>query len=115
MALKLYIDVHVQRAIAVGLRARGVDVLTAQDDSTATQSDDELLRRATALGRVLFSQDRDLLRIAAHLQTNNIPFAGLIYGHQRKVSIGRYVEDLHLMAAAMEPEEIQSRVEYLPL
>ena len=67
MTLRLYMDHHVPFAITVGLRQRGVDVLTAEDDGTATLDDDPLLERATSLGRALFSQDADLLAIAHHL------------------------------------------------
>lgn len=31
----LYMDVHVKQAITLGLRRRGVDALTAQEDGTA--------------------------------------------------------------------------------
>jgi hypothetical protein len=57
VSLKLYMDVHIRQAVTDGLRRRGVDVLTAQEDNAARLSDDELLDRAMALGRVLFSQD----------------------------------------------------------
>jgi predicted nuclease of predicted toxin-antitoxin system len=43
---------------------RGVDVLTAQEDGAATLPDSDLLNRATDLGRVLFTQDEDLLNEA---------------------------------------------------
>lgn len=68
MSIRLYMDVHVRRAITVGLRLRGVDVLTAQDDDSSRISDPELLDRASQLGRVLFSQDIDLLREATKRQ-----------------------------------------------
>jgi predicted nuclease of predicted toxin-antitoxin system len=58
-------DVHVRRAVTEGLRQRGVDVVTAQEDGSATLDDPLLLDRASALGRVLFSQDGDLLRETA--------------------------------------------------
>ena len=58
-------DVHVHAAITEGLRLRGVDVLTAQEDGGRRLRDPALLDRATALGRVLFTQDDDLLREAA--------------------------------------------------
>jgi predicted nuclease of predicted toxin-antitoxin system len=58
-------DVHVPAAITDGLRLRGVDVLTAQEDGTGEFFDSDLLDRATALGRVLFTQDKGLLREAA--------------------------------------------------
>ena len=61
-------DVHVSAAIPEGLRLRGVDVLTAQEDGRRRLPDPELLDRATALGRVLFTQDDDLLREAAERQ-----------------------------------------------
>lgn len=55
-------DVHVPRAITEGLRLRGIDVLTAQQDGATRLSDPELLDRATALGRILSTQDGDLLQ-----------------------------------------------------
>ena len=64
MSVRLYIDVHVRRAVTDGLRLRGVDVLTAQEDGAAEFEDDALLERASGLRRVLFSQDDDLLREA---------------------------------------------------
>lgn len=61
MTLRLYMDHHVARAITSGLRLRNVDVLTAYDDGSHEAEDPALLDRATALGRVLFSQDDDLV------------------------------------------------------
>ena len=60
MSLGVYMDVHVPLPITRGLRRRGVDVLTAQEDQTTRLSDPELLRRARELGRILFSQDDHL-------------------------------------------------------
>ena len=34
--VSLYMDVHVDKAITLGLRRRGVDVLTAEEDGSAT-------------------------------------------------------------------------------
>jgi predicted nuclease of predicted toxin-antitoxin system len=56
-------DVHVRRAVTAALRLRSIDVLTAQEDGAAELDDDRLLQRATELGRVLVSQDEDLLRV----------------------------------------------------
>ena len=61
MAVKLYMDVHVRSAITKGLRSLRIDVLTAQEDHATRFSDPKLLDRATALGRLLFTQDEDLL------------------------------------------------------
>lgn len=53
MAVGLYMDVHIARAITVGLRLRGVDVLTAQEDGARTYDDSRLLDRATEMRRIL--------------------------------------------------------------
>src|SRR5262245_26136876 len=58
-------DVHVRRAVTLALRLRSIDVLTAQEDGAAELDDDQLLHRATELGRVLVSEDEDLLREGA--------------------------------------------------
>ncbi len=81
MSVALYMDVQVHDAITAGLRPRGVDVLTAQEDGARRLPDPALLDRATALGRVLFSQDDDLLSEAARRQRSREFFAGVIYTH----------------------------------
>ncbi len=115
MTIALYMDVHVHRAITTGLRLRNIDILTAQEDGHRTADDDVLLNRATELGRVLFTQDDDLLAEAKQRQIQGIPFAGIIYAHQLRITIGRCVNDLELIAKASMREELANRVEYLPL
>ena len=77
MSVRLYMDVHVPYAISFGLRLRKVDVVTSQEDGTTELEDSDLLDRATALGRALFTQDTDFLRIARERQRNEIHFAGI--------------------------------------
>lgn len=115
MSISLYMDHHVPRPITAGLRLRRVDVLTAAEDGAALLADPDLLDRATALGRVLFSQDDDLLIEANHRQTNGIPFSGVIYGHQLRVAIGVCIRDLELIARVADPADLHSQVLYLPL
>lgn len=107
-------DVHVPFSITRGLREREVAVTTAQDDSSTELPDDRLLDRASGLGRVLFSQDTDLLREAEHRQRTGVPFAGLIFAEQMRLSIGERIRDLELMAKILDPSDMQDRVEYLP-
>ncbi len=107
-------DVHVHVAITRGLRQRGVDVLTAQEDGAGEIADPLLLDRATTLGRVLVSQDVDLLIEAQRRQVAGEPFTGLAYGHQRRFTIGQAIEDLELLAAA-DAKEHAGVVWFLPL
>ena len=115
MTLSYYMDHHVSAAVTQGLRRRGIDVLTAMEDAANRMEDTDLLTRASSLGRILYTQDRDFLRIATEWQSEQRHFAGLIYGHQLKVSIGRAVEDLEVIAHAASAEEMENQVEYLPL
>ncbi|HLE27823.1 MAG TPA: DUF5615 family PIN-like protein [Anaerolineales bacterium] len=115
MAIALYMDQHVPRAITVELRLRGVDAITAQEDGAGRMEDPELLDRAGELGRVLFSRDDDLLAEATRRQRAGIPFRGLVYAHQLRVSIGICVHDLEIIAKAGESEDLDNRVEFLPL
>ncbi|SPE53129.1 conserved hypothetical protein [Verrucomicrobia bacterium] len=115
MSLALYMDVHVRRAVTIALQERGVDVLTAQADGRAELADPDLLDRATFLGRVLFSQDEDLLAEATRRQRAGIPFAGVIYAHQLYVTVGRCVSDLELISKAGNPEDLAGGVQFLPL
>ncbi len=115
MSLALYMDVHVPYSVTSALLARDADVLTAQWDDTARWPDPALLDRATALGRVLVSQDEDLLAEAARRQRAGQEFAGLIYAHQQAVTVAKLIEDLELLARVVEPWEMVNRVEFLPL
>jgi len=115
MSAPIYMDVHVPAAISEGLRRRGVDVITAQDDQSTTLMDEGLLARATELGRALFSQDEDLLRIAAAWQSTGKQFHGVIYAHQTRAGIGQLVEDLETVLVCCELDELANQVVYLPL
>ena len=115
MPVGLYMDHHVPRPITSGLRLRGVDVLMAAEDGADRLSDPDLLDRVSALGRVLFSQDRDLLRESTRPQIEGMPFAGDIDGHQRRVTVGDCVRDLELIAKISDFAEMRNRVLYLPL
>lgn len=115
MTIRLYMDHHVPGAITAALREREVDVITAREDGASELSDDLLLQRASALGRVLFSRDSDLLREASLLQQAGTAFPGVVYAHQLRLTIGECVEDLALIALSGEAEELAERVVFLPL
>ena len=108
-------DHQVPRTITMGLRLRGVDVITAYEDNASELTDPALLDRAGELGRILFTRDDDLLAEAAHRQNNSIAFEGIIYAHQLRVSVGQCINDLEIIAKAGNPVDLKNSVQYLPL
>jgi hypothetical protein len=115
MGIALYMDHHVPRSITIGLRMRGVDVITAHDDGASAMGDPELLDRACELGRVIFSQDDDLVTEAVKRQRQHAGFGGVIYAHQLRMSIGALIHELEIIAKAGEPEDLINKIQFLPL
>lgn len=104
--IKFYMDEHVARAVTLGLRRRGVDVLTTQEAKMLAASDEEHLAFARAEQRVIFNQDADFLR----LQAADIHHAGIVYAHQQ-TSIGEIIRGLMLIVDVLTPNEMIDRVE----
>ena len=91
MPVRLYFDHNARGAVVAGLRLREVDVLTAYEDGTHEIDDPALLDRASNLGRVLFTHDDDLITEAVRRQKAGQRFAGVIYAHQKRLTIGEMV------------------------
>jgi hypothetical protein len=113
LSVSFYIDENVGNAITHGLRLRGVDVLSTLEDGRNGSPDPEILDRATELGRCLFSEDRDLLAEARKRAQLGIHFAGVVYVHQQKITIGDCIRGLELIAFCCEPADLANRVEYI--
>jgi len=108
-------DHHIPWAVTAGLRKRGIDVLTAEEDAANELPDPQLLDRAGALRRVLVSQDRDLIIEAARRQRENTWFSGLIWGSELSKTLRGTLDDIELIAHLYEPDEFANHVEFLPL
>ena len=115
MPIKFYFDHHIHKAVAVGLRLRQVDVLTAYEDDASELADSDLLDRANELGRVLFTHDDDLLVEAALRLEQAKPFAGIVYVHQLQLTIGQCISELELLAKLAGEDEAENQVIFLPL
>lgn len=108
-------DVHIPSAITEGLRWLGVDVMTSQEDGTREIDDEALFEKCVGLGRTLFSQDRDILRIAWEWRGSGRTFPGVFFAEQRGPSISRLIHDLELLCRYATEEELTNVVTYLPL
>lgn len=113
--IALYLDENVEGQIVRGLRSRGIDLITAEEEGYRGTPDPVVFDRANALGRVVFSRDQDFLREARRRLESGENFVGVIYAHKRRVSLGRCIEDLEYMMLAGIPEDFANQVRYLPL
>jgi predicted nuclease of predicted toxin-antitoxin system len=110
-----YFDRNADRAVRNGLRRREVDVIDTDDDGTATANDENLLARATELGRVMFTHDDDFLAIAARWRRQGRAHAGIVYVHQLRLGVGEVIDNLEYLSKAHTAEELRDKVTYLPL
>jgi hypothetical protein len=106
--IRFHLDENCSRAIAEGLRRWGVDVTTPQVGLLGA-TDGEQAAHALAEGRVVFTQDRDFLRINAA----GVPHMGIAYCPKDSKSIGEIIDSLLLIWEVLEPEEMANRVEFL--
>lgn len=107
--IRFHLDEHCDPAIAVGLRRHGIDVTTTLEAGLEGAADEVQLFHGLALERVVFTQDRDYLRIAA----SGMPHAGIAYCRQQTRSIGEIIEALALIWDIYETEEMANRIEYI--
>lgn len=108
MNIAYYLDEHVPKAIAKGLRARGVDVLTVPEASLLGASDQEQLAFALSQRRIVVTHDDDFLR----LHVSRIPHAGIVFA-TRGHGIGKMISGLMLIYDLLAPEEMRNHVEFL--
>ena len=106
--VRYFTDEHVPTAVVIGLRARGVDVLTVAEAGRRGTSDDEHLAFALSEGRVMVTQDDDFLGLTAR----GAAHAGLVYAPQR-TSIGEMVRGLTLIHHVLSAEDMVGIIEFI--
>ena len=107
-SVRYYVDEHVGTSIVHGLRRRGVDVITVAEARMRGRGDEAHLALALTTGRVIVTQDRDFLRLAA----SGVPHAGIVYTPQG-TPIGTIVSGLLLIHSMLSAEEMVDSVEYI--
>ena len=106
--IRFHLDENVHRALAEGLRRRGVDVTLPIDVGLIGASDEEHLAFAREQDRVLVTHDDDFLR----LHRQGISHAGIVYGPPQSRSMGEALSLLLLMHDALLPEDMRNAVEF---
>lgn len=107
--IRFHLDENCSKAIAVGLRHHGIEVSTTPKVGLIGATDEEQVAHARLESRVIFTQDRDFLRIHAA----GVPHAGIAYCEKDTRTIGEVIAALVFLWEVYEPEEMRQRVEYI--
>ncbi len=113
MTLRLYADEGVDVRIAHGLARRDIDVSTAADDGLIGAPRPLQIEHASELKRVIVSADLDFLELADAARSARQRFPGLIFILPR-TNVGTAIRNIALLASALEPQDIESWIEWIP-
>jgi predicted nuclease of predicted toxin-antitoxin system len=91
--IRFHLDEHCDPAIAAGLRLHGVDVTTTPEAGLLHADDEHHLAYAIRTSRVVFTQDRDFLRLDA----SGVEHRGIAFCDQRTRSVGQIIAGLLLI------------------
>lgn len=104
-----YCDTHIPRAVALGLRRRGIDVVRAEEVELAEATDKVHMAFALRDKRVIVTQDAGFIERIKKGEEN----CGIAFCEQGSRGIGEMISGLVLIYEVLELSEMIGRVEYL--
>lgn len=107
--IRYHLDEHMDTAIAVGLRRRGIEVTTTVDAGLVRASDAEQLAFAASEQRVFVTRDRGIVATAGQSASH----VGIAIARSGRRSIGPTVLALARLHRTFKAEELMGRIEYL--
>jgi predicted nuclease of predicted toxin-antitoxin system len=107
--IRYHLDEHLDTAVVVGLRRRGIDVTTTVETGLMRASDPEQLAFALTGQRVFVTRDRRILATTGQ----NASHAGIVIARTGRGAIGPTVLALTHLHRTSTAEEMMSRIEYL--
>ena len=112
---QLYIDEDSgDRSLVQALRARGVDVVTAQEVDMIERTDEEHLQFATSRNRVLYSFNRgDFFHLHSQYLAEGKDHAGMLLARQQHYSVGEQMRRVLKVMALKSAADMRNSVEFL--
>ncbi len=102
-------DENVDVEVAEQLVRKGIDAITVRDLDLLGDEDPNHLRRATEMGRVLCTHDKDYPRMSAE----GVEHAGIAFAEQYRAIIGGWVRALINLHATTTAEEMIGQIRFL--
>ncbi len=93
--LKFYTDTHVPKAVAVQLRAQGIEVIRCEDIGLEEVEDVEHLEYATSQGCTLVSHDLDFVQLHSQWLHDGLRHCGIVlFSRKFQGNVGKLVTEL---------------------
>lgn len=103
-----YLDEHIPKAVAKGLRQRGITVVTCAAIDTLGYQDIQHLNLAFENNWVIVTRDNDFLVLHAQ----GIQHAGIVFA-TKLLSIGEYLNGLILIHEVLGTKDMLNHIEFL--
>ena len=107
--IRYHLDEHMNKAVAVGLRRRGIDVTTTVEAGLLRASDPDQIAFATVQQRVFVTRERGILAAIGH----DVSHAGIAIARSGRRTIGPTILALTRLHRTKTAEEMVDRIEYL--
>lgn len=106
--IRIYADEHISPKVVLGLRKRGIDIVTTGEAGRLGASDAVQLSYAKENGRVLLTHDADFLRM--HVQ--GVEHCGILLSKQTH-SVGKVIRSIILISQLLDAEELNNHIEFI--
>lgn len=106
MSITIQADEHIKKGISDGIKRRGVELHTVEEEEIKGKSDEDLLRFAKERDRVILTNDSDFLEMEDH--------PGILYITTQYASIGEIVQEVVRHVDQYTKEEFQDTIFYIP-
>jgi len=107
--IRHHLDEHMDTAVAVGLRRRGIDVTTTVEAGLMRASDSEQMEYSRGSQRVFVTRDRRILATAGQ----GLAHAGIVIARSGRGTIGPTVLALAHLHRTFSAEDVAGRIEFL--
>lgn len=106
MSITIQADEHIKKGISEGVKRRGVEIYTVEDEGIKGKSDEALLQFAKQKNRVILTNDSDFLEIEDH--------PGILYITTQYASIGEIIKEVVRHVDQYTKEEFEDTIFYIP-
>jgi len=108
--MRFYLDEHISKAIANGLRQRGHDVETVQEAKNIGKSDREQIVYAAQKEMIIVTADSYFLAIVNKEKMNH---PGIIFITGQDIMLGEVIRRIDIISTFLSQENMKNHIEFV--